>query len=343
MHGDPRRSSTLFPVVSLTFAYHVGCANNIYHRGFVVSPDTNVHGQYPSTKRSSVPSDSNESAPLVICTLLRVPQTFTVNPPRNLGPTPFRLTYNYSILKGVAGIIQILSGSFGLYRVSEGQFLRLGYASYSLTVVPYILMSFVNLLATLCEPQYPSMFLVTYRGLEPPPPPVADICPAPEVGPTSPDDITAVKTEPSAAPTLESDLLETLVIGAVGEAYGDLTQLDALSVATPGVKSQFFVLAVLLLGVCCIVAPYIIIQLLTSYQAGHSTGSQRAWLMAWLVISQFYGVSFYLAGIDLMRKSDSTDSKLILMCTIMVTGTASIGGFVVVGQMMTNDKICTVI
>lgn len=221
--------------------------------------------------------------------MFRVPQSFTVNPPKDSGGMPFRPAYNYSILKGVAGIIQILSGSFGLYRVSQRQLSKFGYASYSFTVVPYVLMSLINLVATLCEPQYPSMFLVMYPGFEPPPP-VDDILPIPAVRPQSSDVIAIVKSEPSAGPATASDPLEAQVIGAVGEAFGDLTQLDAQPEPLRDIKSRFLFICVVLVGLCCIAAPNIVLLLLTGFRDGQSTRSQRAWLMAWLVFGQVYGM-----------------------------------------------------
>lgn len=75
------------------------------------------------------------------------------------------LASNYSFVKIFAAILQILNGSFELYKARGDQVERFGYASYSLTVIPYVLMSLLNLLASLTVPQYPSMFLVYYRGV----------------------------------------------------------------------------------------------------------------------------------------------------------------------------------
>lgn len=310
-----------------------------YISRYIVLPGTTVHGQYPSTTKSNVSDDSENSAPPVIYDLIRVPRSFTVNPPPNSGPTPIKLTYNYNILQGVAGIIQILSGSFSLYQVSQRQLSRLGYASYSLTVVPYILMSFLNLLATMCERQYPSMFLVIYRGLEPTSL-VADNPPVTEVGPKSSDDIAAVKSERTGGPKSASDPLEVDVIGVVGEAYGDLSQRLIPRTWSFYVNATLLAYSVVIGGLSCIAAPYIIIYLLTGFRAGDSTRSQRAWFMAWLVISQFYGL---LRVTEYLKKNNSGGGRLLILFIITYVGTAAIGGFVVVGQMIMNDAFCTVL
>lgn len=98
--------------------------------------------------------------------LVQVPLEFTVTPAVKSGSSDIRLSCNYSILKPVASIIQIIYGSFELYEARNQQLARFGYAAYSLSLIPYILMSLINLLANLCEPQYPSMFLVNYGGPE---------------------------------------------------------------------------------------------------------------------------------------------------------------------------------
>lgn len=353
--------------------------NNSYHSLSVVPPTTNVHGQYPSTL-ASVPSDNNESATPTRYRLIRVPLTFTVHPSRNSGSTPPRLTYNYNILQGVAGIIQILAGSFGLYRVSQRQLHRFGYASYSLTVVPYIIMSIINVMATFCEPQYPSMFIVIYRGM-----PLTHTIPQESQDGSAPAN---TQTSTSTAPALFP--LEEHVVGSVGEAYGDLSKLNAPRPRSSGTKYQLRRLGVTICGICCLVAPFVVIQLLTGFDAGQSTRSQRAWLVTWLVIGQAYGIMFFDDREDLesaIKRDILSKTKYVLSATgvlpserefllsickyfllmredlplgheraardftvdqttimkLILLGIPPMGGLVVVGQMILQDDICAVI
>lgn len=199
-------------------------------------------------------------------------------------------------------------------------------------------MSFLNLLATMCERQYPSMFLVIYRGLEPTPP-VADNRPVTAVGLKSSDDISAVKSEPTAGPETVFDPVEADVIGAVGEAYGNRMHRLVHPQRPPYINRTLLASSAIVVGICCIAAPYIIIYLLTGFRAGHSTRSQRGWLMSWLVISQVYG---FLPSASSL-KHNNTFTRLLLLYTISVAGIAAIGGFVVVGQMIMNDAFCTVL
>lgn len=82
-----------------------------------------------------------------------------------------QLSCSYSIFKAVVTIVQVGYGSFGLWQISGQLVDKYGYPAYPLTTIPYILLSFVNLLANLCQPQYPAMFLVfdlQARGNQPP-------------------------------------------------------------------------------------------------------------------------------------------------------------------------------
>lgn len=150
------------------------------------------------------------------------------------GSTPLKLSCNYSILQAVAAILQIVYSSLELYEASARQIPKYGYASYSLTVIPYIVMSLANLLATICEPQYPSMFLVVYRGVEKVPGAPAD---------SSGEGLLQEPKSSSATPG-EGDLMsaESLkepqdqIIGAVGEAYGDLTKGEVVGTQALSMK-----------------------------------------------------------------------------------------------------------
>jgi hypothetical protein len=88
-----------------------------------------------------------------------------VKPQSDSLPGPL-LACNYNFLSAAAAIFQILYAAFEIYQARGSQLQRFGYAAYSLTVIPYILMSFTNLVANACAPQYPSMFLVLYGGAE---------------------------------------------------------------------------------------------------------------------------------------------------------------------------------
>jgi hypothetical protein len=109
-------------------------------------------------------------------------------------------------MKGFAAIFQIIYGSQELFKARGRQLEKYGYASYSLTVVPYILMSLVNFLAAALQPQYPSMFIVLHQADN-----TADHA-----------DNTAGQT----GNTAHDENIENKIAGAVGKAYGDLKLLE---------------------------------------------------------------------------------------------------------------------
>ncbi|OXV09929.1 hypothetical protein Egran_02308 [Elaphomyces granulatus] len=67
----------------------------------------------------------------------------------------------YSFSSALVAIIQIIYASTTLYESSRGkQLAKYGYAAFSLTVVPYLLMSFINLVGNLVHPRYSALYLV---------------------------------------------------------------------------------------------------------------------------------------------------------------------------------------
>lgn len=194
---------------------------------------TEIHGQHPVPidgileglfpKRT--PQQDRDAGHIVV-----VPQSMAVVGPllhrpdsKDKGirqPSEMGLSCNYSVLKATAAIMQTLYASFGLYQVSGAQIKKFGYASYSLTVIPYILMSLINLLATLCQPNYPRMFLVKYGG--PTPPPTQGETGSEQV---EPDTLQIANLESSVEGAHNiGQGLDEYVTGEVGIAYGEFPE-----------------------------------------------------------------------------------------------------------------------
>lgn len=116
------------------------------------------------TSRPSATPDPVVSPPVVEETVLVVvPKSFEVGlclPSGTSGTSELFLAYNYNIIKIVAAIVQIGYASFQIYQSTGPQIERYGYAAYQLTILPYTIMSLINLLAALCEPEFPAVFLV---------------------------------------------------------------------------------------------------------------------------------------------------------------------------------------
>lgn len=92
-----------------------------------------------------------------------VPHNFKVVPRYNGKVT---LSYSTNTLKCMAAIIQLVFACITLYQVRGDQITRFGYASFGLTVIPYAVMSLVNLTANIVTPDYPTLYVVHSEVLE---------------------------------------------------------------------------------------------------------------------------------------------------------------------------------
>ncbi|ORY10866.1 hypothetical protein BCR34DRAFT_566129 [Clohesyomyces aquaticus] len=77
-----------------------------------------------------------------------------------LGPRQSGVSSSYSFTKAAIAILQTLYASITLYRARGDQLKSYGYAAFGLTVVPYILMSILNLIAQISSPDYPTLYLI---------------------------------------------------------------------------------------------------------------------------------------------------------------------------------------
>lgn len=242
-----------------------------------------INGQYPANieplgkLEQAVDEEMASAAPPPLqYSMVRVPYSFEVHPllednksetgfgqgDSGLGkqPTPKgivtpRLSYTYNMVKSTSALIQISYGCFALYKVSDDQIQRYGYAAYQITVIPYVFMSLINLIASLSGPSYPAMFIVYYRGTvvpsttgdtKPEPGPVGVVDPAatldrpwgPDEGVPGPEtaesgDKSGKEVYPKGWWT-EDDRrkVEMMVSGAVGCVYGDFHETKTYAAAT---------------------------------------------------------------------------------------------------------------
>jgi hypothetical protein len=70
------------------------------------------------------------------------------------------LQTSYSLASGVISIVQIISACSALYQSKGYQIDAYGYAAFGFTVTPYLVMSFLNLLANCFTPSFPNLYLV---------------------------------------------------------------------------------------------------------------------------------------------------------------------------------------
>src|ERR1700722_9341810 len=67
---------------------------------------------------------------------------------------------SYNVVKILASIFQLLYASYTLIAHRGNQMDRWGYASFSLAVIPYALMSFINGISNLAAPDYPTLYMI---------------------------------------------------------------------------------------------------------------------------------------------------------------------------------------
>jgi hypothetical protein len=81
-------------------------------------------------------------------------------------PAGPKLSSSVNLVKGMASLLQSLYTSFTLVRTDDGQLKKYGFAAPGLTVVPYAVMSTLNLMANLVAPHYPTLYLVRSKVME---------------------------------------------------------------------------------------------------------------------------------------------------------------------------------
>lgn len=70
------------------------------------------------------------------------------------------ISAGYSVLKAVASIIQVVAAFTTLLSHRPDLIRRWGYASYHLTVIPYLAMTLVNFISNMVSPDYPCLYMV---------------------------------------------------------------------------------------------------------------------------------------------------------------------------------------
>ena len=71
-----------------------------------------------------------------------------------------KLSSSYNAITVLVALAQALYAISTLYKTRGDQISRFGYAAFGLTVVPYLFMSFMNLIGNLLRPDYPALYMV---------------------------------------------------------------------------------------------------------------------------------------------------------------------------------------
>jgi hypothetical protein len=216
-----------------------------------------------------------------------------------------RLACNTSRLQSMFAIIQLLYSCFTLYQTKGDQLQLYGSAAYGLTVIPYAVMSFVNLVAHFIIPQYPALFMVR-------------------------------------TPTMVAAEAATEAAEEVGRFDGCITEITDDRRTPREEFPPFGTTLALCLFIFGAAMPPILYRCLSGFKGGTiTTDAQRAWTLYWLISGQVCG--FLMAGWKLQAHDDNgrlIDSPLHILFFV-VASVPAIGGLVTVGQMLVVRGDCT--
>jgi hypothetical protein len=95
--------------------------------------------------------------------LVRLPSDAMVSPQEE---GPLGISSSQSTVKPMVAILQLLLSCAALYRAQGAEIERYGYAAFSLTVIPYTLMSFINLAGSLITPEYPACYFLRSQAMD---------------------------------------------------------------------------------------------------------------------------------------------------------------------------------
>ena len=247
----------------------------------------------------------------------------------------------------------MLYGSWELYLARGRQFDRYGYAASSLTVVPYIAMSILNLLAAIVEPQYPCVFLVKHGE---------------DVAPDLRDEINsvmggavAVGTAPSTgADAVERDSPdlagrtstasdpigqvshERTIFGWVGNiSVSDAPATNPAQIfrSRLNLRTKSLACFATVLAIGAYLAPYVVAFILTRFEKQQSTVHQRTWIVTWLVVEGVSGIYGILIRPKLYLRHWS---GAYLLCCLGANLAPGIAVWVIVGKMILEGGICKI-
>jgi hypothetical protein len=182
------------------------------------------------------------------------------------------ISSDWSSLKIIVSIAQLLFAVATLYRTKGDQIDQFGYAAFGLTVIPYALMSLVNLVGHLMCPQYPTMYLVQITAMFAAQQEGAEI--AGIVG------------------ILDEDIDNVEIAGIIGTLDEDIDNVDRHAP-----KSDAFWKGILRgtlwlpLWWSPLAMTLGIIAALTRFQEGSSTQIERILTMAWLAMGFWFGAA----------------------------------------------------
>jgi hypothetical protein len=270
------------------------------------------------------------------------------------------LPCSYNFVKAVASIVQVLFGAFTLWRARGDQLDRYGYAAFGLTVIPYILMSFINLLGNALTPTYPNMFIIGSEVLDE----ARKRTPGAEIDgvvgylPTQSKDPTDTPVLGNASIRFTSFDRKPITVGdriewpskyQIVQSRPSQSRIPTVEVPAigphferrPHPSSKYLNIGGYFLGVIVLATPYVIIGCLTHFDPRNSTALERGFTMSWLVVGQIAGA--WLAWTIKFDEQDVGARICIFLTFGILFGAPTIGGMVFVAKMYKEFGACVAI
>ena len=263
-------------------------------------------------------------------------------------PGDTELCSSYNVPKAIIAIVQTIYASITLYRARGDQIQRYGYAAFGLTVLPYLIMSIMNLFATSLVPDYSSLYIVRSLELD-----EAITARAQVDGAVGRIVQSTIENEGF----LTSNNKQDKEIGP-NEAFQSITHAHSkrdVSCYPPipfervGAERWTAEGSINSIVLACYVfgaIPIAIIGIWTRFHAGKSTKAQRVWTMLWLVMNIFGGPWLDIFSERGVRIEETLYHRKVIMShvcrwyIIARTIIPAIGGFVVVAQMLQAYGTC---
>lgn len=279
--------------------------------------------------------------------LVRLPANVSVS---TEGKEPFDIASCRATAKVLLSLTQLGFACATLYRARGSQLQQYGYAAFSLTVMPYAIMSFINLTGNLVMPNYPAVYMIRSEVMEEAKARGGRFDGTIGFMPTSTDDEEGQQIGGADTVLFDGGDDETDIVFyqrvergnfiSSGPSFGT-TKIVVPSVGryvrrTTSLSEKAMASLAYLLVLVSVVLPYIVIAALTGFNPGNSTDNQRLWMISWLVVGQIAGVlmAFVMKGVH-----DCAGRASIALPGIAFVLPA-IGGLVTVAKMMKEFGEC---
>ncbi|KAI5790477.1 hypothetical protein FPQ18DRAFT_293454 [Pyronema domesticum] len=286
------------------------------------------------------------------------------------------LSNSYSFVKGFTGLVQVISSLYALFSVYGDQTRLYGFAAFGFTVLPYTVMSILNVIANYVEASYDCLFLVR-----------SDVMKEAEkreggefVGEVAE---LVLATDPEQVQNVGSLAMNLLFRRETRTRYR-AREVDDLGNIIPNRKEwKIFIpphdgsyiraddprtkIVVQPVGDCyqynlenaikvtrfrhwvqmimktlAMIVPYIVIGALSKFKPGGSSVQQQLFMVGWLVVGQVIGAFNLIGQITGKQKGKKwLKTKSVVNMVVLTSGFAfAVGGFVEVGRMLREFGYC---